>query len=113
MKRSILKSILGGVVLGTILFFAGPFLFFFLLAVFTLKFIFTPFGWGRMMMAQGYWGHPFRYGMGRPAFAFADKIRNMSDEEYGQFQEKMKNRHSCGHHGYWQQNNEQPSQEKQ
>ena len=109
MKRNIFKSILGGVVLGTILFFAGPFLFFFLLVVFTLKFIFTPFGWGRMMMAQHYWGH---HQMGRPAFAFADKIRNMSDEEYGQFQEKMKYHHSCGHHGYWQANKQEPTQEK-
>ncbi|MBL0316483.1 MAG: hypothetical protein IPP69_12150 [Flavobacteriales bacterium] len=110
MNRRIFKSILGGIVLGTILFFAGPVLLFFLFAVLTLKFIFTPFGWGRMMMYRGAWGHPGMGGMGAAPFAFANKVRNMSDTEFAEFQDKMKNRFSgrC-HHYYHDEQANQPS----
>lgn len=86
MKRSILIPIIGGAMLGSIVFFTGPFLFFFLVTVLTLKFIFTPFGMGRMMMMQRF-GAP-----GRPSMAFADKIRNMNEEEYAAFQVRMQER---------------------
>ncbi|HHH52820.1 MAG TPA: hypothetical protein ENK91_04120 [Bacteroidetes bacterium] len=73
MKKSKLKSIIGGVLLGTFIFFTGPLL----LIIFTLKFIFTPFGMRRMM-----WRNTR---MGMPSFAFAEKIRNMSDEQFNEF----------------------------
>jgi hypothetical protein len=84
MNKSILKPIIGGVFLGTLVFFTGPLIFIVLL----LKFIFTPFGMGRMMMHGGFArGH-----MGfnsQMRFAMADKIRSMSDEEFNSFKEKM------------------------
>lgn len=83
MNKSILKPIFGGVFFGTILFFAGPLI----LIVLLLKFIFTPFGMGRMMMYRGMGA----YGAWNP-FELADKIRNMSEEEYSLFQIKMKDR---------------------
>lgn len=95
MKNGILKSIIAGIFLGSIIYFTGPFLFIFFIVVMTLKFIFTPFGMGRMMMMNRM-GH---HGMGRFQMAFADKIRNMNDEEYKEYQEKIKNRfenfHCC------------------
>lgn len=94
MKRSILAPVIGGAIVGAIVFFTGPFLFFFLFAVLTLKFIFTPFGMGRMMMMQRFGGFEGR------SMAFADKIRNMNEEEYTAFQSRMKERrhhHCCEH----------------
>ncbi len=82
MNKSMLKPIFGGMLLGALVFFTGPLIFIVLL----LKFIFTPFGMGRMMMARRF------SGMGMPPFAFADKIRSMSDEEYTTYQSKMKER---------------------
>ena len=75
MTKSILKPIVFGAILGTILFFTGPLLFIILI----LKFIFTPF-------------RSFKSGF--PNFAFAEKIRNMSDEEFSNFQSKM-NQRNC------------------
>jgi len=83
MNKSILKPIIGGALLGTFVFFTGPLLFIVLL----LKFIFTPFGMGRTGMAGR-----FSPGMGMPPFAFAEKIRGMSDEEFNAMKEKMQNR---------------------
>lgn len=83
MNRSIVKSVLGGIFLGALIFFTGPLL----LVILILKFIFTPFGIGRMMMVRGGWGHHHM-----PPFAFASKIRNMSDEDYAAFEARMKNR---------------------
>lgn len=86
MRRSFFKPIIGGVILGSVLFFAGPALFVFLFVVLTLKFIFTPFGMGRrMMMHQMYrphWGS-------MSGWMNADNIRNMSDEEYTNFKNRM------------------------
>ena len=80
MKKSIFKSIIGGIFLGTFVFFTGPLLFIILI----LKFIFTPFGMGRMMWRKR--------GMGMPPFAFVDKIRNMSDEQFDEFKSKNERR---------------------
>lgn len=93
MKRSIVWPIIGGALLGTILYFTGPLLFIFIFAVLTLKFIFTPFGMGRMMMMQR-----MQYGgFGKPGMVFADKIRNMNEEEYAAFKTRMEN-HAHKHH---------------
>lgn len=95
MKKSIFKQIIGGIFIGALVFFTGPLL----LIVFLLKFIFTPFGMGRM--AYGRFGNHSFGGpvmMGGPRFAFADKVRSMSDEEYLQFKAKMEDRfQGCGH----------------
>ena len=85
MNKHLLKAILGGMLVGTVLFFAGPFIFIVLL----LKFIFTPFGMGRA------WGYRGRHGM---PFAMADRIRTMSDEAYQQYREKMQQRYSGCHY---------------
>lgn len=83
MKKSIFKSVIGGALLGAFVFFTGPLLFIVLL----LKFIFTPFGMGRLRMAGRF--SP----MGMPSFAFAEKIRGMNDEEFNTLKEKMQNRY--------------------
>ena len=82
MTKSVLKSIIGGALLGTFVFFTGPLLFIVLL----LKIIFTPFGMGRARM-EGRFST-----MGMPPFAFAEKIRNMNDDEFNTMKEKMQNR---------------------
>jgi hypothetical protein len=76
MIKSMLKVILGGIMFGTLAFFAGPFI----LIVLLLKFIFTPFGMGRTMMMRGHYAH-MGYGRGMDG----DRIRKMSDEEYEQY----------------------------
>lgn len=88
MKKNLLKPIVGGVVLGTALFFAGPFIFIVLL----LKFIFTPFGMGRMMMHRNFsrYNPEFRYAM-------TDKIRSMTDEEYASFKSGNSYKSACHH----------------
>ncbi len=90
MKKSIIKPIIGGALLGVFVFFTGPLL----LIVLLLKFIFTPFGMGRARMA----GRFSQMGMGMPPFAFAEKIRGMNEEEFSSFKEKMQNRFNgkCG-----------------
>jgi len=82
MKKSVLKSIVGGALFGAFVFFTGPLLFIVLL----LKFIFTPFGMGRARMAGRF------YPMGMPPLAFAEKIRSMNDDEFNTMKEKMQNR---------------------
>lgn len=82
MNKSILKTIIGGIFFGAFLFFTGPLIFIILI----LKFIFTPFGMGRMNMGRR------QSNMGMPSFAFANKVRNMSDEDYLKFQTKMESR---------------------
>jgi hypothetical protein len=82
MKQSIIKTIIGGALLGAVVFFTGPLL----LIVLLLKFIFTPFGMGRMMMARRF--SP----MGMPSFAFAEKIRGMNDDEFNVLKEKIQSR---------------------
>lgn len=87
MNKSVLKSVLGGIAFGAIMFFAGPFI----LLILLLKFIFTPFGMGRMM----YRHHAPWPGRSSMRFAMADKIRSMSEEEFNQFKNNMNN-HSYG-----------------
>ena len=82
MKKSVLKSIVGGALFGAFVFFTGPLLFIVLL----LKFIFTPFGMGRARMAGRF------YPMGMPPLAFAEKIRSMNDDEFNAMKEKMQKR---------------------
>lgn len=83
MKRDILKPIAIGILVGVALyalpffFFRGFFFFLFIWLIF--RFIF----WGRW--GRGRWG--YRYGGIHPAFA--DTIRNMSDEEYEAFRKKF------------------------
>ena len=86
MKKSVLKPILGGIILGTIVFFTGPLL----LIVLLLKFIFTPFGMARFRSYHGFYD-PMGFDP-QMKFAMADKIRNMSDEEFSQLKEKMNHR---------------------
>ena len=84
MNRSILKPIIGGVVFGAALFFIPFFLLrvaaFFLIA----GAIFRLFA-GRRRFAGRFREH---------RLAFADNIRNMSDEEYAKFRNEMP--HGCG-----------------
>jgi hypothetical protein len=102
MKRSIFKPILGGILFGAFVFFTGPLI----LIVLLLKFIFTPFGMGRMHYGRfgGPWGHRMAFAGGGmmpgPGFNFADKVRSMSEEEYEQFKLKMQGRFpGCGWQG--------------
>lgn len=92
MKKSVLKSIVGGALFGAFVFFTGPLLFIVLL----LKFIFTPFGMGRARMAGRF------YPMGMPSVAFAEKIRGMNDDEFNAMKEKMQNRFGgrCNNQNY-------------
>jgi hypothetical protein len=77
MTRSILKPILAGILIGAALFFMP----FFLLRVLIVFLIIG--GLFRLFGGRGFRG---RYGRGfHPAFA--DKIRNMSDEEYNQYKQ--------------------------
>lgn len=94
MNKSIIKPIIGGALLGAFVFFTGPLL----LVVLLLKFIFTPFGMGRMGMRRQF--SPI--GMGMPPFAYAEKIRGMSEEEFSSLKEKTQNRFNgrCSNHNY-------------
>lgn len=86
MNKSILKTIVVGILLGTVVFFTGPLL----LIILVLKFIFTPFGMGRRMAFGGFGPRSFGGpGMGNSRFVFADKIRNMSETEYPGFKQKF------------------------
>lgn len=86
MNKSILKPIIGGVFLGAFVFFTGPLLFIVLL----LKFIFTPFGMGRMMMHRRF-GSPMSLNP-EMRFAMAEKFRSMSDDEFTSLKDKMNNK---------------------
>ena len=88
MNKNVLKPIIGGMLLGSIVFFTGPLL----MIVLLLKFIFTPFGMGRMKH------HKFAGPMGfnhQMRFAMADQIRNMSNDEFALLKEKMNNKFNC------------------
>ncbi len=79
MTRSILKPILAGILIGAALFFMP----FFLLRVLIVFLIIG--GLFRLFGGRGFRG---RYGRGfHPAFA--DKIRNMSDEEYNEYKQNF------------------------
>ncbi|HOZ84845.1 MAG TPA: hypothetical protein PK191_05105 [Niabella sp.] len=80
MKRSILKPILAGVLLGTAIFFIPFFVLRVLVLIIIVGILFRLFG--RRRFGSGW--HP----------GFADKIRNMSNEEYAQY--KARFGHRCG-----------------
>jgi hypothetical protein len=79
MIRSILKPILAGILIGAALYFMP----FFLLRVLVVFLIIG--GLFRLFGGRGFQG---RYGRGfHPAFA--DKIRNMSNEEYNEYKQSL------------------------
>jgi len=88
MKRSIVKPIIGGVLIGLGAFFAPWLLCKIMLFFFIVGGIFRLIFWSRM----GRWGHPRMY------MAYADKIRGMNEEEYSAFKGKMNDWSThCGH----------------
>jgi len=88
MNKNVLKPIIGGIVLGAFVFFTGPLL----LIVLLLKFIFTPFGMGRVMNQR--FAGPMGFNP-QMRFAMADKIRNMSDDEFASFKGRMNHKFNC------------------
>ncbi len=83
MIRSIFKPILAGILVGVALFFIPFFLLRVLIVFLIIGGLFRLFG-----------GRGFRGRYGRSFHpAFADKIRNMSDEEYNQYKQDIR---SCG-----------------
>lgn len=84
MNYSILRPVVAGVLIGAALFFA-PFVVL-RIALFVLVF---------MLLFRLFTGRRFgRFGGRGMHPAFADRIRNMSDEEYADFKEKFG--HGCG-----------------
>ena len=96
MNNTLVKSILAGLLIGVAIFIMPFFLL--RLAVFLLiiSALFRLFGGGRFRRRNGWRGRGFGY---MPAFA--DRIRQMSDEEYNQF----KQRHANGHRGNYKPGN--------
>ena len=92
MKNSILKTVVMGAILGALLFFIP----FFLLGLFVC------FGIFGMMMRR----RMNHMGYGFHQFAYADKIRNMDEDEYQNFKSKMSQR-NCHHQSYHQMPNNQ------
>lgn len=94
MKQSIFKSIAGGILLGAFVFFTGPLL----PIVLLLKFIFTPFGMGRIGGRARMGGPPLSFAgiSGAPGLGFADKIRSMNDEDYTAFKTSYQDRFKSG-----------------
>jgi hypothetical protein len=92
MKNSILKTVVIGALFGALVFFIP----FFMVGMF---FCFAIFG---MMMRRRmrHMGHGFYQ------FAYADKIRNMNEEEYQNFKSKMSHR-NCHHQQFNQMPNNQ------
>lgn len=90
MNRGIIKSVVGGALIGTALFFA-PFL-----LLKTMLFFFIIGSIMRML----FWRRMFWYARPMMQMAYTDKIRNMSEEEYGEFKNKMNHMHGhCYHNG--------------
>ena len=88
MTRSILRPVIGGIIVGALAFFVPHFLlgiFIFMLIVRLLH------GCGR-----GYGCHGHRQGR---MFYMADKIRKMSEEEYAEFKANMGG--GCSNNGYY------------
>ncbi len=88
MTRSILGTVVCGMIFGALAFFVPHFLVGILIFMLILRLF---HGCGR---SRGYYGH-------RPGrlFYMADKIRQMSEEEYAEFKNKMGNG-GYAHHGY-------------
>lgn len=89
MNTNLLRSILAGVLLGAALFIMPFFLLRVILFFVIVGALVRLFGGGRFR--RGRWG---RRGFGYMP-AFADQIRQMSDEEYSQFKQRFE-QGSCG-----------------
>jgi predicted membrane protein len=89
MNRGIIKSVIGGALIGTAAFFAPFFLIKTVLFFFIIGSIFRMIFWRRMY----HWGRPQMY------MAMADKVRNMSEEEYTEMKNKMNNWEQDCYHG--------------
>ena len=79
MTKSILGTVIGGIMVGALAFFVPHLLvglFIFAIIIRTLHFV----------MGHGYHGHGHR---GERLFYLADKVRKMSDEEYAEFKQRM------------------------
>jgi hypothetical protein len=85
MKTSIIKPIIGGVLLGTIVFFTGPFI----IGLFAILLFAGFLRFGRRQHYAFYQKSPI---------AFAEKIRGMNDEEFADLKTKMQYRFSKGCH---------------
>ncbi|MFT4094088.1 MAG: hypothetical protein QM640_10640 [Niabella sp.] len=85
MNTSVLKPVIAGIILGAALFFMP----FFVLRVATVVLI---AGTLFRLFAGRRFGR--RFGTDNRFAGFADKIRNMSDEEYARFKEKFQ--YGCG-----------------
>ena len=79
MSRSIVKPVIAGVLIGTGLFFIPFFMLRVALFILIIALVFRLFS-GR----RGYFDGPFK----ERRLAFADHIRNMSEEEYAQFKQQ-------------------------
>ncbi|MCH5689000.1 hypothetical protein LWM68_34955 [Niabella sp. W65] len=87
MNRSILKPIIAGVLIGAALFFIPFFVLRVVTVVLIVGLLFRLFG-------RRSWGPGNRR---QERFTrFADKVRNMTDEEYAQFKERFQ--YGCGGH---------------
>ncbi|MBD2702152.1 hypothetical protein IC229_15985 [Spirosoma sp. BT702] len=85
MNNTLLKSILAGLLIGAALFIMPFFLLRFFIFIFIIGLLFRLFGRGRHRRG---WGRGWGYGPG-PMPAFADRIRQMSDEEYNTFKQRF------------------------
>ena len=74
MNAQIMKPIIGGLIIGTALFFLPFFLLKVLAFLLVVGFLLRLFGWRRYRGPRGW--------------AYADKIRTMSDEDYNRFKDK-------------------------
>ena len=81
MNFTIFKALGAGVILGSLVFFAGPLL----LIVLLLKFIFTPFGMNRWRFAG-----PSPLQMWQ-----LEKVRSMSAEEFDAFKDNIRRPFYC------------------
>lgn len=85
MNQSIFRPIVFGILFGAFAFFM-PFFLFHVFFFFLIAGLFFGFFGRRRFYGRG-------GGMG--GWAFADKIRNMSDEEYATFKEKVRSHRGC------------------
>lgn len=83
MNRQLIKTILGGALLGAALFYLPFFVLKVMVILLLIGFVSRFFG-----RRRGYKG-PF-------GWAYADKIRSMTEDEYADFKERMSQRR-CGH----------------
>lgn len=90
----VLKSILAGALLGAALFLLPFFLIRVFIFILIVGALFRLFGGGRF--GRG-WGRHWGYGGSIPAFA--DRIRQMSDEEYTEFKNGFRQSGYCGTKG--------------